>query len=227
MLTHLCFKESCINASDLFRCIDGPELKEFVMQWFAPAGEILMHPQCVCYTLGWLQYSEQQKWQRFFFSMKAHLIWRSAEKLKNDEPGASKVVHTAPCTLLPASVKALHCLWARIVNMLPACWPNLISVNLGSFLTGPIPPKLGPNSAKAWKINIIIFQAALPKPDLKPDLPESLFNDLYQVPRCKITNPYVGVNIWGIVHWNVAQRWTGKKPDMPTKSTMDFNINII
>ena len=26
-----------------------------------------------------------------------------------------------------------------------------------------------------------LFQAALPKQDLKPDLPESLFNDLYQV----------------------------------------------
>ena len=26
-----------------------------------------------------------------------------------------------------------------------------------------------------------LLQAALPKQDLKPDLPESLFNDLYQV----------------------------------------------
>ena len=43
----ICVKESCINAGDLFRCIDGAELKEFVMQWFAPAGEILMHSQCV------------------------------------------------------------------------------------------------------------------------------------------------------------------------------------
>ena len=69
----ICVKESCINAGDLFRCIDGVELKEFVMQWFAPAGEILMHPQCVTHTLGWLQFSQQQKWQReFFFSMKAH-----------------------------------------------------------------------------------------------------------------------------------------------------------
>ena len=42
------------------------------------------------------------------------------------------------------------------------------------------------NSAKAWKISIIKFQASLPKPDLKPDLPESLFNDLYQVPRSEI-----------------------------------------
>ena len=52
----ICVKESCINAGDLFRCIDGAELKEFVMQWFAPAGEILMHS--VCYTLGCSSYNK-------------------------------------------------------------------------------------------------------------------------------------------------------------------------
>ena len=30
-----------------------------------------------------------------------------------------------------------------------------------------------------------LLQAALPKQDLKPDLPESLFNDLYQVHSTK------------------------------------------
>ena len=38
-VAEICVKESCINAGDLFRCIDGAQLKEFVMQWFAMGGE--------------------------------------------------------------------------------------------------------------------------------------------------------------------------------------------
>ena len=58
---------------------------------------------------------------------------------------------------------------------------------------------MGPILPKSVKINIVVFQAALPKPDLKPDLPESLFNDLYQVPRCKIES-----NILGILHEDLS-----------------------
>ena len=102
----ICVKESCFNAGDLLRCIDGAELKEFVMQWFALAGEILMHS--VCYTLGCSSPTKNGS----EFSFNEALIWRSAVKLKIDGPsGKWCTPHFMACkSKNPALLLRLHCI---------------------------------------------------------------------------------------------------------------------
>ena len=49
-------------------------------------------------------------------------------------------------------------------------------------VTSDVGPECVDKRKKIWNfLTHQLLQAALPKQDLKPDLPESLFNDLYQV----------------------------------------------
>ena len=139
-----------------------------------------------------LQFSPNKNGGENFLSMK-HTDLEVSGETQNGW-AQWKVVHSA-----------LYCLQLQkpCITFRPALhtgWPNLISSNLGSLTSRLILS----NSATAWQI--IVFQASLPKPDLKPDLPESLFNDLYQVPRWK----YFRGLYENLSNWNVSQIRRGK-----------------
>ena len=115
----ICVKESCINAGDLFRCIDGAELKELWcngLQW----EEKFWCTQCVTHWVAVLT----QKMAANFLSMKqAPLICRSAVKLKIDGPSGKRCTpHFMACKSKNlAFLLSLHCIhvgkiWFLLIN---------------------------------------------------------------------------------------------------------------